>query len=72
MNKLKYFFQQFLPEVKAEWKKVTRPGRPEVVATTVVVVITSFIFSVFLWMADKVIVFAYKGLFDGLEMLGWL
>ncbi|MEM6794559.1 MAG: preprotein translocase subunit SecE [Acidobacteriota bacterium] len=52
---IKYFFQEFLPEVKAEWKKVTTPNRKEVVTTTVVVVVTSTIFAFYLWAADLLI-----------------
>ena len=53
----------FLGEVKSEWGKVTSPNRQEVIATTVVVVVTSFIFAGFLWMADSVILWAYNSLF---------
>ena len=60
MNKLKYFFKVFLPEVRSEWGKVTKPGRPEVVATTVVVIVTSFVFAIYLFFADLVIVSAMK------------
>jgi preprotein translocase SecE subunit len=67
MNKLKYFFNQFLPEVRGEWKKVTRPNRREVTQTTIVVVVTSFIFAVYLWGADWVIQFVYQGV---LRILG--
>ncbi len=63
IEKLKYFFKQFLPEVKGEWKKVTRPNRREVIQTTVVVVVTSFVFAVYLWLADIVIRWAYEGMF---------
>ncbi len=62
-DKVKYFFKEFLPEVKGEWKKVTTPGRREVVQTTGVVVITSFIFALYLWLADLVIRWAYGGMF---------
>lgn len=60
LNKIKYFFQEFLPEVKAEWKKVTKPGRDEVVSTTIVVVVTSTIFAFYLWAADYVIQAVYR------------
>lgn len=63
LDKLRYFFKEFLPEVKGEWKKVTSPGRREVMQTTGVVVITSFIFAVYLWLADLVIRWAYEGMF---------
>ncbi len=68
MNKLQYFFRQFLPEVKAEWKKVTKPGRREVTQTTVVVVVTSVIFAVYLWLADFIIVRVYEGFFNVLGL----
>ena len=64
MNKLKYFFTEFLPEVKAEWKKVTKPNRQEVTQTTVVVLVTSVIFAFFLWFSDIVIRWAYTNAFD--------
>jgi preprotein translocase subunit SecE len=55
-NKTKTFFS----EVVSEMKKVTFPSRDEVVGTTVVVIITSFVFSVFLYIADFAIVKAYE------------
>jgi preprotein translocase SecE subunit len=63
IEKLTYFFKVFLPEVRGEWKKVTRPNRREVVQTTGVVVVTSFIFAVYLWAADLAIRWAYEGMF---------
>ena len=53
----------FLSEVRSEMKKVSYPSRDEVVGTTVVVVITSVIFAVFLWIADFLIIRGYEGLF---------
>ena len=53
----------FLSEVRVEIGKCYFPGRKEVVSTTVVVVITSFIFALFLWVADLVIVWATQGIF---------
>jgi preprotein translocase subunit SecE len=54
----------FLAEVRAEMKKVTFPSRNEVVAASVVVVVTSFIFGVFLYAADFVIVQIYSGILE--------
>ena len=54
----------FLSEVRSELKKVTFPSREEVMATTVVVVITSVIFAFYLWAADIVILRLYEGLFN--------
>ncbi len=52
----------FLGEVHTEMKKVTFPSREEVVGTTGVVLITSVIFAIFLWVADVVILRLYNGL----------
>lgn len=68
MNQIKYFFQEFLPEVKGEWNKVTTPSQREVVTTTTVVVVTSFIFAFYLFAADYVIQLAYEGLFSVLGL----
>jgi len=52
----------FLSEVRSEMKKVSYPSRDEVVGTTVVVIVTSFVFAVFLWLADFLIIRGYEGL----------
>ncbi len=49
----------FLTEVRSEIRKVTFPSRDEVVGTTVVVLVTSVIFAVYLWLADMIVVFCY-------------
>ena len=54
----------FLGEVRTEMKKVTFPSREEVIGTTGVVLITSVIFAIFLWIADLVIQRLYQGLVD--------
>jgi preprotein translocase subunit SecE len=54
--------REFLSEVRAEMRKVTFPARDEVVGTTIVVIITSFVFAVFLFAADKVIIWGYQGI----------
>jgi preprotein translocase subunit SecE len=43
----------FWSDTSSEMKKVTWPARPEVVGTTVVVVVTTVIFAVFLWLCDQ-------------------
>jgi preprotein translocase subunit SecE len=58
-NKIK----SFLTEVRVEIAKCYFPGRNEVVNTTVVVLITSFVFAVFLWLSDIVIVKATELIF---------
>ena len=42
----------FLTEVRAEMKRVTWPGRREVYATTVVVILVSVFFGLYLWLVD--------------------
>jgi preprotein translocase subunit SecE len=53
----------FFSEVRSEMSKVTFPSRDEVVATTIVVIITSFIFAFYLALADVVITKLYEGIF---------
>ena len=52
--------KEFAREVKAEWNKVSFPSRQEVVGTTVVVMIASFIVSIYLYIADIVILRIYQ------------
>jgi preprotein translocase subunit SecE len=63
LTKVREFFAsipRFLSEVRAEMKKVSFPSRDEVVGTTIVVVVTSFVFAFYLWLADLVIVQLFK------------
>jgi preprotein translocase subunit SecE len=54
--------KEFLSEVRNEMRKVSFPSRQEVIGTTVVVIVTSFIFAVYLWIADFVIQHGYVGI----------
>ena len=66
-TKIKGFFvgiRTFFSEVRSEMQKVSYPSRDEVVGTTIVVVITSLIFALYLWLADVVIIQAYEKLFE--------
>ena len=47
--------RQFLTEVSVEMKRTTWPSRVEVQGTTVVVIVTVFIFAVFLFAVDYVL-----------------
>jgi preprotein translocase subunit SecE len=63
LEKVKDFFSsipRFIGEVKAEMKKVSFPTRDEVVGTTGVVLVTSVVFALYLWLADMVIVQLFK------------
>jgi preprotein translocase subunit SecE len=44
--------KSFYNDVRTEMKKVTTPSRKEVQATTMVVIITVFIFGAFFWLVD--------------------
>jgi len=54
--------KDFVAETRLEMRKVSFPSRDEVVATTVVVLITSFVFAIFLWAADLLIQRGYVGI----------
>ncbi|MCJ7611425.1 MAG: preprotein translocase subunit SecE [Candidatus Aminicenantes bacterium] len=45
-------FGNFLKETKAELKKVTWPSRPEVINTTLVVILATFFFGFYLFFMD--------------------
>jgi preprotein translocase subunit SecE len=45
----------FLSDVRNEMRKVTFPNFKEVRATTIVVIITVFLFAVFFWLIDLVL-----------------
>ena len=44
--------RRFLSEVRNEMGRVTWPSQKEVVATTIVVILTSIFFGVYLWLVD--------------------
>lgn len=44
--------QQFFREVMAEFRRVTWPGRDDVVNSTIVVLFVVFVLAAFLWMVD--------------------
>jgi len=45
--------RKFLADVRAEMKLVVWPSRSEVSNTTLVVIMTTILFAVFLWLVDK-------------------
>ena len=46
---------EFLREVRNEMKRVTWPSQREVYATTVVVIVTSMVFGIYLWTVDQLL-----------------
>ena len=57
---------KFLKESREELRKVVWPGRDEVFSSTVVVLVSTIIVSIFLFSVDHV----FEGLFDVLISLG--
>jgi preprotein translocase subunit SecE len=53
----------FMVEVRNEMRRVTWPSRREVYATTVVVILVSAFFGVFIWGLDMVLNWAVNGIF---------
>ena len=45
--------RNFFRDVWVEMKKVTWPGRPEVVGTTIVVIVACFVFGFYLFLVDS-------------------
>ena len=54
----------FLKETRAELAKVTFPSRDDVVATTIVVIIASAVFALYLTLADFVVNRVYGFIFE--------
>jgi len=45
--------KQYASEVKTETKRVTWPGFQEVYGTTVMVILTTFLFGIYFWICDQ-------------------
>ena len=56
-------FRTFLTEVRNELKRVTWPSQKEVYATTVVVILTSIFFGIYLFALDQVLLSAVQWIF---------
>ena len=57
---------EFLSEVKSELKKVTWPGRREVLNTTMVVIVAVFFFGIYLSLIDYVVGTSRLALYDAI------
>jgi preprotein translocase subunit SecE len=55
--------REFFKDTSAEMKKVTWPGSNEVIGTTVVVIVSTLVFALFLWGCDVVFYKAIDFLF---------
>jgi preprotein translocase subunit SecE len=47
-------FQQYVSDVRVEMKRVTWPGKQEIYGTTVMVILTTFLFGIYFWICDQV------------------
>ena len=50
--------RRFLTDARSELTRVTWPTRREVWATTIVVILTSLVFGIYLWMCDLLLSWA--------------
>lgn len=60
-------FWQFLKDVRSEMHKVVVPSRKEVETTTVIVIITVFVFAAYFYIIDNAIGYAVKSLLHWLS-----
>jgi len=59
-------FINFLKEVRSEMHKVVTPSRPEVQATTTIVIITVFLFAGYFYLVDTIVGHAMQALLASL------
>jgi preprotein translocase subunit SecE len=45
--------QQYVSDVRVEMKRVTWPGKQEVYGTTVMVILTTFLFGIYFYICDQ-------------------
>ena len=45
--------REYFADVRVEMKRVTWPGKQEIYGTTLMVVLTTFIFGIFFWLTDR-------------------
>jgi preprotein translocase subunit SecE len=57
---------EFLKEVRSEMRKVIWPARENVQSTTIVVLVTVFIFAAYFWLVDNIIGRAIEALLHSL------
>jgi preprotein translocase subunit SecE len=57
---------EFLKDVRSEMRKVISPSRVEVQSTTLVVLITVFVFAAYFWLVDTIIGRAIEALLHSL------
>jgi preprotein translocase subunit SecE len=50
--------KQYFYDVRVEMKRVTWPGKQEVYGTTIMVILTTFLFGIYFWICDQTFQFA--------------
>ena len=60
---------KFIRDTRSEWDKTSFPSSEDVVNTTVIVIIATIFFTLFLWLADKSWVFILGQLSN---LVNWL
>jgi len=60
---------EYVGEVRGEMRRVTWPGRQEIYGTTVVVIITVFVFGLFFFVVDALFTLGVNNLLDTLRGL---
>lgn len=46
-------FREYVSDVRVEMKRVTWPGKQEIYGTTVMVIVTTFLFGIYFWICDQ-------------------
>jgi preprotein translocase subunit SecE len=46
--------REYVSDVRVEMKRVTWPGKQEIYGTTLMVVLTTFLFGIYFWLCDMV------------------
>ena len=57
----------FLKDVRSEMRKVVSPTRAEVQSTTIIVLVTVFVFAAYFWLVDNIIGRAIEALLHKLS-----
>jgi preprotein translocase subunit SecE len=60
-------FQQYAYEVRTETKRVTWPGKQEIYGTTVMVILTTFLFGIYFAICDRTFGYLVRNLLNYLR-----
>jgi preprotein translocase subunit SecE len=60
-------FQQYAYEVRTETKRVTWPGKQEIYGTTVMVILTTFLFGIYFAICDRTFGYVVRNLLNYLR-----